>query len=179
MLRFGGGYYDLPDRIFFSRTLLCANLTALSVNDTWHAVLSNASDEKELIPEFFDGPGDFLVNRLNLPLGIRQDGKEAPPPLVPLIFQVSDVRMPPWASSAPEFVQKSRAALECAFVSSRLHFWIDLVFGFRQTGRFARDADNLFHPLTYQGEEYLEQVHPPPLAPLMWGVYGPRVAPRS
>ncbi len=79
MLRFGGGYYDLPDRIFFSRTLLCANLTALSVNDTWHAVLSNASDEKELIPEFFDGPGDFLVNRLNLPLGIRQDGKEAPP----------------------------------------------------------------------------------------------------
>ena len=31
-------------------------------------------------------------------------------------------------------------------MSSHLHEWVDLVFGYRQTGKAAVDAVNVFHP---------------------------------
>jgi Beige/BEACH domain len=42
---------------------------------------------------------------------------------------VDEVRLPPWASSADDFLAKHRAALESAHVSANLHHWIDLIFG--------------------------------------------------
>ena len=48
-------------------------------------------------------------------------------------------------------VQIMRQALESEFVSAHLHQWIDLVFGYRQQGREAEKALNVFHPLTYEG----------------------------
>ncbi len=36
-------------------------------------------------------------------------------------------------------------------MSAHLHEWIDLVFGFKQRGRAAEDADNVFYYLTYEG----------------------------
>jgi factor associated with neutral sphingomyelinase activation len=41
----------------------------------------------QLIPEFYQSSGEFLVNRLNLPLGMKQDKTI-----------VDDVELPPWAS---------------------------------------------------------------------------------
>ena len=49
---------------------------------------------------------------------------------------VDHVLLPKWASSPREFVSKMRDALEGDVVSSQLHLWIDLIFGFKQRGLF-------------------------------------------
>jgi hypothetical protein len=36
-------------------------------------------------------------------------------------------------------------------VSQSLHLWIDLIFGHAQRGPAAAEADNLFHPMSYEG----------------------------
>lgn len=46
--------------------------------------------------------------------------------------KVGDVKMPAWADSPSDFIQKNRIALESNFISSQLHYWIDLIFGFKQ-----------------------------------------------
>ncbi|TRY83639.1 hypothetical protein DNTS_003868 [Danionella cerebrum] len=98
----------------------------------------NMSDVRELIPEFFYLP-DFLVNSNQFDFGCMQDG-------TPL----DDVVLPPWAKGDPqEFIRLHREALESEFVSSRLHLWIDLIFGYRQQGPAAVEALNTFHPYFY------------------------------
>lgn len=82
----------------------------------------------------------FLVNGEQLPLGTRQNG--AP---------VGDVELPKWAHDAGDFLLQHRAALESSVVSANLHHWIDLIFGYKQQGPAAEEADNLFHYLTYEG----------------------------
>ena len=56
--------------------------------------------------------------------------------------------LPPWASSPEEFVRIHREALESEFVSSHLSEWIDLIFGYKQRGKAAEAAHNLFYYLT-------------------------------
>ncbi|KAM6900625.1 protein FAN [Xenentodon cancila] len=128
MLCLQNGRYDHADRMFNS------------VGETWKNCLEGATDFKELIPEFYGDDSSFLENRLNLSLGRRQNGK-----------LVGDVVLPPWASDSRDFLQKHKAALESQYVSEHLHEWIDLVFGFRQRGSEAVAAQNVFHPLTYEG----------------------------
>ena len=65
-------------------------------------------------------------------------------------MQVDDVQLPPWAEDPADFVAKLREALESDYVSANLHSWIDLVFGFKQTGQAAVEADNVFYYLTYE-----------------------------
>jgi len=43
-----------------------------------------------------------------------------------------------------------RIALESEFVSAQLHKWVDLIFGYKQTGAEAEAAHNVFLPTSYQ-----------------------------
>ena len=132
MLCLQNGKFDAADRMFDS------------VKDAWTSVRAASTDLKELIPEFYDGDGEFLVNGRNVPLGVTQAGE-----------RLGDVKLPPWARNPADFVKQCRAALESDYVSARLHHWIDLVFGCKQR---SIDDDNVFHPLTYEGTVDLDKV---------------------
>ncbi|KAI3896170.1 hypothetical protein MKX03_000290, partial [Papaver bracteatum] len=130
-----GGKFDHADRLF------------QSIDSTYKNCLTNTSDVKELIPEFFYMP-EFLVNSNSYHLGVKQDGEP-----------LGDVCLPPWAKGSPEeFIQKNREALESEYVSSNLHQWIDLIFGYKQRGKPAVEAGNIFYYLTYEGAVDLEQM---------------------
>uniref|UniRef100_A0A0E0G1N6 BEACH domain-containing protein B n=1 Tax=Oryza nivara TaxID=4536 RepID=A0A0E0G1N6_ORYNI len=107
-----GGKFDHADRLF------------QSIESTYRNCLSNTSDVKELIPEFFYMP-EFLENSNSYHLGVKQDGEP-----------LGNVGLPPWAKGCPEeFIHINREALESEYVSSNLHHWIDLIFGYKQRGK--------------------------------------------
>lgn len=90
MIKFQGGHYDNPNRLFKSIEL------------EYQGCLNNPGNVKELIPEFFEPEQeDFLVNKLGLDLGIRANGE-----------RVDDVMLPKWADSPHDFLEKQREALE-------------------------------------------------------------------
>ena len=61
--------------------------------------------------------------------------------------EVWDVKLPAWAHDDPRlFTLIHRQVLESDYVTANLASWIDLVFGFKQTGKAAIDAINVFHP---------------------------------
>jgi WD40 repeat protein len=123
-----GGKLDHADRLFNS------------IGATWNNCNHHSADVKELIPEFFCLP-EMFENTNCIDFGTRQDGKV-----------VSQAELPPWAHGSPtEFVKVHRNALESDYVSSHLHSWIDLVFGFKQRGKAAVQAVNVFHYLSYEG----------------------------
>nr|XP_044610595.1 neurobeachin-like protein 2 isoform X4 [Equus asinus] len=129
------GRFDCSDRQFHS------------VAAAWQARLESPADVKELIPEFFYFP-DFLENQNGFDLGCLQLTNE----------KVGDVVLPPWASSPEDFIQQHRRALESEYVSSHLHEWIDLIFGYKQRGPAAEEALNVFYYCTYEGAVDLDHV---------------------
>ncbi|OQS07236.1 hypothetical protein THRCLA_00758 [Thraustotheca clavata] len=81
----------------------------------------------ELIPEFYMTPHFLMATS-----------------------EFQDVALPPWAKgSVDTFIRTQREALESDFVSSRLHLWIDLIFGVNQRGPSAVDQINVYHPECY------------------------------
>jgi factor associated with neutral sphingomyelinase activation len=132
MLKLQGGTFDKPDRLF------------RSVPETWASCAGKGAsqgDVRELIPEFYARDPEFLVNTAALDLGVTQAND-----------RVDDVALPPWAHGNPStFLAKMREALEGPIVSASLHHWIDLVFGVKQRGEAAVEADNVFFHLTYEG----------------------------
>eukprot|EP01065_Artemidia_motanka_P019403 TRINITY_DN2303_c0_g1_i2.p1 TRINITY_DN2303_c0_g1~~TRINITY_DN2303_c0_g1_i2.p1 ORF type:complete len:954 (+),score=267.23 TRINITY_DN2303_c0_g1_i2:268-3129(+) len=128
MLMVHGGRFDHGSRLFDS------------VESCWRCVMTQSGDYKELIPEFYVGDGGFLKGPAGVDFGVKHTGERVR----------QDVLLPPWAEGdAAVFVRTLRRALEGAFVSSRLHLWIDLIFGCRSRGEAALEADNMFHPVTY------------------------------
>ncbi|KAL8292462.1 hypothetical protein RQP46_001074 [Phenoliferia psychrophenolica] len=132
-----GGSFDHADRMFWS------------IPKAWESASKQSrSDVRELIPEFFFLP-DFLLNSNKLELGIRQESGSG----------IDDVELPPWAKGDPRlFVEKHRQALESEYVSQHLGEWIDLIFGYRQTGEPAVESCNVFHHLSYEGAIDLDTI---------------------
>lgn len=64
--------------------------------------------------------------------------------------KVDKVELPAWAKTPEEFITKHREALESDYVSKHLHEWIDLIFGYKQRGKEAEKAHNVFRYLTYE-----------------------------
>lgn len=129
-LQLQGGRFDHADRLYYD------------VHHTWRSASSagGMSDVKELIPEFFYLP-EFLENRNKFDMGEHQQGG-----------YVGDVKLPPWAhGDARIFIRQNRKALESEYVSANLHHWIDLIFGYKQRGKPAQEAQNCFYYLTYEG----------------------------
>ncbi|CAH8661778.1 unnamed protein product [Heterobilharzia americana] len=140
-LRFQDNNFDVPDRLFHS------------VATTWRLATTSASCVKELVPEFYFQP-EMFINRSGLKLGCRQPGDS-----------VDCVELPPWCKNDPRlFTLICRAALESDYVSVNLSHWIDLLFGFKQIGKNAKDALNLYHPYTYFGAIDVDTIADPLLA---------------
>ncbi len=139
VIAFQSGRFDRPDRLFHS------------IKQSWlSASQLNVMDVKELIPEFYTS-SDFLLNGNQLKLGQRQDEQ-----------RVNDVLLPRWAhGSTRQFARLHRQALESEYVSAHLHHWVDLIFGFQQTGREAVAAQNVFYYLTYAGQVDIDKIHDP------------------
>uniref|UniRef100_A0A0K0FFM9 Blue cheese (inferred by orthology to a D. melanogaster protein) n=1 Tax=Strongyloides venezuelensis TaxID=75913 RepID=A0A0K0FFM9_STRVS len=138
-LKLQGGHFDLADRMFHS------------IEDSFiSASRNNMADVRELIPEFFYLP-ELFKNENNFDFGCKQNG-----------VLLNDVVLPPWAKGDPtEFVRMHREALECDYISEHLHEWIDLIFGYKQTGEDAIKAHNVFHHLFYEGSVDFDNINDP------------------
>ena len=119
--------FDCPNRIFSG------------IGRSYASITSTNADFRELIPEFFTLP-DFLVNSNKFKFGINPYTKQ----------DIDDVVLPNWARTATEFIHIHRQALESNYVSNNLHKWIDLIFGFAQSGQAAIDADNTYFDESYE-----------------------------
>lgn len=134
-----GGTFDKADRLFYN------------IESSWISASSeNLQDVRELIPEFYYLP-DFLVNVNHFEFGRTQSER-----------RVDHVKLPPWAKQDPRlFIKLHRQALESRYVSENLHHWIDLIFGYKQRGKAAIEARNVFIHITYEGEVDLDAIEDP------------------
>ncbi|PWA45076.1 BEACH domain-containing protein [Artemisia annua] len=132
-----GGKFDHADRMF------------LDIPATWNGVLEDMSDVKELVPELFYLP-EILLNENSIDFGTTQLGDK-----------IDCVKLPPWAENPVDFVHKHRMALESEYVSAHLHEWIDLIFGYKQRGKEAISANNVFFYITYEGTVDIDKIVDP------------------
>ncbi|KAJ3442206.1 beige/beach-related [Anaeramoeba flamelloides] len=129
------GKFDRPDRLFHS------------IQTTFNACTNTSSEFFELPPEFYYLP-EFLYNLNNFDLGVTQNEK-----------RIGNVELPPWANnSAEEFIRINREALESDYVSKNINNWIDLIFGYKQRGKEAEKANNIFYYLTYEGAVNFDKI---------------------
>ncbi|QHO54551.1 BEACH domain-containing protein [Arachis hypogaea] len=136
-IKLQGGKFDHADRMFSD------------VSTTWNGVLEDMSDVKELVPELFYLP-EVLTNENSIDFGTTQLGEK-----------LDTVRLPPWAENPVDFVHKHRMALESEYASAHLHEWIDLIFGYKQRGKEAIAANNVFFYVTYEGTVDIDKISDP------------------
>jgi len=120
------------------------------MNTSWLLSSSDSTtDYKELIPEFFF-LHEFLTNKQEFNFGVRQNGEG-----------IDNVVLPLWCKSDPRlFITIMRQALESNYVTNNLNNWIDLIFGYKQSGKAALEAINCYHPACYFGYP-VEQISDP------------------
>ena len=120
-----GSKFDQAERLF------------LSVENSFNFSLSQKTDVRELIPEFFYLPELFLnINNLNM--GTLENGQK-----------VNDITVP-CHNNPYEFVETMKTILESDEISNTIQNWIDLIFGSKSKGKEAENAKNLFTEESYQ-----------------------------
>ena len=129
-----GKNFDDPNRLFNS------------LSNSFENAITQKSDLRELIPEFFCFPEMFLnMNELNLGSVLDKNGKEV---------LVGNVEMPKWASyDQYNFIGKHRELLECPEINEKINEWFNIIFGSKQKGKEAKKIYNLFIKQTYEDFE--------------------------
>ena len=120
-----GKKFDDPNRLF------------ISVDNSFFNSITQKTDVRELIPEFFYLPEMFRnINKLNM--GKLESGEE-----------VNDVKTP--CNDNPyDFIMTMKSVLESNQLSKNIQNWIDLIFGYKSRGKEAENAKNLFTEASYQ-----------------------------
>ena len=128
-----GNRLDNPNRLF------------LSVSNSFYNSISQKSDVRELIPEFFYLPEMFLnINDVNL--GKKEDNS--------LVYNVTT----PCKNNAYSFVEIMKKIFENNYISSYLNYWVDLIFGSKVRGKEAENAKNIYTENSYQENINLNNV---------------------
>ena len=128
-----GDKFDDPNRLF------------TSVKSSFKSAITQKSDVRELIPEFFYLP-EMFINVNDLDMGIKDDGTK-----------VNDV-VTPCQNNPYEFTLLMRNILENDNISYNIQNWIDLIFGSKNKGKEAELANNVFTETSYQEGVDLKKV---------------------
>ncbi|KAE8672128.1 Beige-related and WD-40 repeat-containing protein isoform 2 [Hibiscus syriacus] len=126
-----GGNFNQAGRVFSD------------VASTWNGVLTDMSSELFYLPE-------MLTNENSIDFGTTRSEEK-----------LDSVKLPLWAQNPVDFIHKHRIALESEHVSAHLNEWIDLIFGYKQRGREAILANNIFFPITYEGTVDIDKISDP------------------
>ena len=123
-----GDKFDDPNRLL------------ISVNKSFEGSSSHEGDVRELLPEFFYLP-EIFENRNNLDLKIKSKKN---------VEKSNDVILPNWADNNRYiFISKLKTYLESVEINEKINKWFDLIFGYKQKGKEAENAYNLFLPSSY------------------------------
>ena len=126
-----GKNFDDPNRLFNS------------LSNSFECAITQKSDLRELIPEFFCFP-EMFYNNNDLNLGEILDENTKQNKLV------NEITMPPWSSNdAYIFIKYHREFLESIEISEKIHEWFNIIFGSKQKGKEAKKIHNLFIKQTY------------------------------
>ena len=114
-----GKNFDDPNRLFNS------------LPNSFECAITQKSDLRELIPEFFCFP-EMFYNNNDLNLGEILDENTKQNKLV------NEITMPPWSSNdAYIFIKYHREFLESIEISEKIHEWFNIIFGSKQKGKEA------------------------------------------
>ena len=129
-----GKNFDDPNRLFNS------------LPNSFDCAITQKSDLRELIPEFYCFP-EMFSNMNDLNLGEINDSKGNPK-------LVGGVEMPAWANyNQYTFVEKHRELLESPEINEKINEWFNIIFGSKQKGKEAKKIGNLFIKQTYEDFE--------------------------